>query len=48
MNILNEKIDKEITGNDEYIENISVLKFKINNKKGYLNVHYTLVEDITR
>ena len=48
MNILNEKIDKEITGNDEYIENISVLKFKINNKKGFLNVHYTLVEDITR
>lgn len=48
MNILNEKIDKEITGNDEYIENISVLKFNINNKKGYLNVHYTLVEDITR
>lgn len=48
MNILNEKIDKEITGNDEYIENISVLKFKTTNKKGYLNVHYTLVEDITR
>ena len=48
MNILNEKIDKEITGNDEYIENIQVLKFNINNKKGYLNVHYTLVEDITR
>ena len=48
MNILNEKIDKEITGDDEYIENIQVLKFNINNKKGYLNVHYTLVEDITR
>ena len=48
MNNLNEIIDKELTGDDEYIENVQVVKFKIINNKAYLNVHYTLVEDITR
>ena len=48
LNIVNEKIDKELTGNDEYIEKINILNFKIDNFNGYMNVHATLVEDITR
>ena len=45
---IHNKVDKELTGNDEYIEKEHILNFKVKNGIGTLNVHYTLVEDITR
>jgi len=42
------KVDKELTGDDEYIDNQQILSYEIKNNIGYLNIHYTLVEDITR
>lgn len=46
--IIDQKVDKELTGNDEYIENSKLLKFEIKNGIAILNMHFTLVEDITR
>lgn len=45
---IKKKLDKELTGDDEYIENQHILKFETKNNIAYLNIHYTLVEDITR
>lgn len=45
---IHQKIDKEIDGDDEYIEDESIIQFKVNEGKAILKVHYTLLEDITR
>ncbi len=45
---INSRVDKELTGNDEYIENSKVLKFEKRNNIAILKMHFTLVEDITR
>lgn len=43
-----QEVDKQLTGDDEYIESQNLIKFEIKNNIGYLYMHYTLVEDITR
>ena len=48
IELANSKIDKELTGDDEYIENFTILKYKIDEINAYMNIHVTLVEDITR
>lgn len=45
---VNAQVDKKLTGDDEYIDTSHLLKFEIKNNMAYLNMHYTLVEDITR
>lgn len=41
------KIDKELTGNDEFLVKEQILSFKNDNNKYRLKIHYTLLEDIT-
>lgn len=41
------KIDKELTGNDEFLIKENILSFKQDNNKYSLKIHYTLLEDIT-
>lgn len=41
------KIDKELTGNDEFLVKEQILSFKNDNNKYSLKIHYTLYEDIT-
>lgn len=48
INQANEMIDKELTGDDEFIFNERLLYFKVIDDIGILKIHYTLVEDITR
>lgn len=48
INKANEIIDKELTGDDEYIVNEKILLFNIDKNFAKLKIHYTLVEDITR
>jgi hypothetical protein len=48
LNEANIKVDRELTGDDEYIENEKIINFEIKNGIGKLVIHYTLVEDITR
>lgn len=48
INEANSQVDKELTGDDEYIENEKIINFSIKDGIGKLVIHYTLVEDITR
>ena len=41
------KIDKELTGNDEFLIKEEILSFNNDNNKYSLKIHYTLYEDIT-
>lgn len=41
------KIDKELTGDDEFLVDENILSFENDNNKYSLKIHYTLLEDIT-
>ncbi|MBQ9730870.1 MAG: sporulation protein YqfD [Bacilli bacterium] len=48
IDLIRNKVNKNIDGEDEYIEKENVLQFEENASTITLKVHYTLVEDITR